>query len=84
MNYQDMGLIKMSYSDRFDDLYTQCVKALPFTKSNNTGKAQTVLNNIKQDLSKLQARGDMVLTDRYKTSLVPHLESMYREIKYFS
>lgn len=84
MNYPDMGLIKMSYSDHFDDLYTQCVKALPFSKSNNAGNAEMVLNNIKQDLSKLHAHGDVVLTDRYKTSLVPHLESMYREIKYFS
>lgn len=84
MSNLDLGFVRTSFNDRFDELYSSCVRTLPFTKSLNAGKAQTVLNNIKQDLSKLQARGDAILTDRYKTSLVPHLESMYRDIKYFS
>lgn len=83
MNYLDTGLITQSASDRFTYLYDKCREDLKTTRSLNVGKASEVLDNIEQDLQKLEAYGDKELTDRYKTSLVPNLESMYREFSYF-
>ena len=83
MNYLDTGLITQSASDRFTYLYNKCRDDVKTTRSLNIGKANEVLDNIKQDLQKLEAYGDKELTERYKMSLVPNLESMYREFRYF-
>lgn len=83
MSYLDTGLIAQSASDRFTYLYDKCREDIKNTRSLNVGKANEVLGNIQQDLQKLEAYGDNELTERYKTSLVPNLESMYREFRYF-
>ena len=83
MSYLDTGLIAQPASDRFVYLYDKCREDLKTTRSLNVGKATEVLDNIQQDLQKLGAYGDKELTERYKMSLVPNLESMYREFRYF-
>lgn len=83
MNYLDTGLTIQSASDRFNYLYDKCREDVKTTRSLNAGKANEVLNNIHQDLQKLEAYGDKELAERYKTSLVPNLESMYHEFRYF-
>lgn len=83
MNYLDTGLVTQSASDRFTYLYDKCREDVKTTQSLNVGKATEVLDNIQQDLQKLEAYGDQELTERYKTSLVPNLESMYHEFRYF-
>lgn len=83
MSHLDIGLVTQSASDRFTYLYDKCREDLETTRSLNVGKANEVLDNIKQDLQKLEAYGDKELTERYKTSLVPNLESMHREFSYF-
>ena len=83
MNYLDTGLITQSASDRFAYLYDKCREDIKTTRSLNVGKANEVLDNIQQDLQRLEAYGDKELTERYKMSLVPNLESMYHEFRYF-
>lgn len=83
MSHLDTGLTTQSASDRFTYLYDECRSDIKKTRSLNVGKASEVLDNIEQDLQRLEAYGDKELTERYKTSLVPNLESMYREFKYF-
>lgn len=83
MNYLDTGLVAQSASDRFTYLYDRCREDIKITRSLNVGKATEVLDNIQQDLQKLETYGDKELTERYKSSLVPNLESMYREFRYF-
>lgn len=83
MNYLDTGLIAQPASDRFTYLYDKCREDIKTTRSLNVGKANEVLDNIQQDLQRLEAYGDKELTERYKMSLVPNLESMYHEFRYF-
>ena len=83
MSYTDLGLVRQSFSDRFNDLYSSCKEILYKTSSLNVGKAKEVLDKINQDLTKLKNHGDKELTERYKTSLVPHLENMYRDFRYW-
>lgn len=83
MSHLDTGLIPQSASDRFTYLYDKCREDVKTTRSLNVGKATEVLDNIQQDLQKLEIYGDKELTERYKMSLVPNLESMYHEFRYF-
>lgn len=84
MSYTDLGLITQTTSERFDDLYSRCDEMKDKSKSLSSAKAEEVLRNIKEDLQKLEAHGDLGLLERYKMSLVPNLESMYRDLKYWS
>ena len=84
MSYTDLGLTMQTAGEHFDDLYSRCDALKGKSKSFNSIKAEEVLHNIKEDLQKLEAHGDLGLLERYKTSLVPNLENMYRGLKYWS
>lgn len=79
----DIGLIRQSYTDRFNQLYTFCKDNALKSKSLNGGKFLEIINNIQEDLRTIKAKGTKEMFDKYKTSLVPTLEAMEREIKYF-
>ena len=84
MSYTDLGLITQSAGEHFDDLYSRCQEMKSKSKSFSSVKAEEVLRNIKEDLQKLKAHGDLGLLERYKMSLIPNLENMYRDLKYWS
>jgi len=79
----DLGLIRQSYTDKFNQLYTFCRDNALKSKSLNGGKFLEIINNIRNDLRTIKAKGTKEMFDKYKTSLVPTLEAMEREIKYF-
>ena len=83
MNPIDFGLIRQSFTDKFNELYNFCKDNALKNKSLNGGKFLKILNNIKQDLLTIKSKGTKQQFDDYKTSLVPMLEAMEREIKYF-
>lgn len=83
MNPIDLGLIRQSYTGKFNQLYTFCRDNALKSKSLNGGKFLEIINNIRDDLRTIKAKGTKELFDKYKTSLVPTLEAMEREIKYF-
>lgn len=83
MNPIDLGLIRQSYTDKFNQLYTFCKDNALKSKSLNGGKFLGVINNIRDDLRTIKAKGTKEMFNNYKTSLVPTLEAMEREIKYF-
>lgn len=83
MNPIDLGLIQQSYTDKFNQLYTFCRDNALKSKSLNGGKFLEIINNIRNDLRTIKAKGTKEMFDKYKTSLVPTLEAMEREIKYF-
>lgn len=83
MNPIDLGLIRQSYTDKFNQLYTFCRDNALKSKSLNGGKFLGIINNIRDDLRTIKAKGTKEMFDKYKTSLVPTLEAMEREIKYF-
>nr|DAQ18657.1 MAG TPA: hypothetical protein [Caudoviricetes sp.] len=83
MNPIDLGLIRQSYTDKFNQLYTFCRDNALKSKSLNGGKFLEIINNIRNDLRTIKAKGTKEMFDKYKTSLVPTLEAMEREIKYF-
>ena len=78
-----LGLIRQSYTDRFNELYTFCKDNVFNTRSLNSGKLPRIKQNIQEDLITIKAKGTKKMFDTYKTSLVPTLEAMEREIKYF-
>ncbi len=79
----DFGLIRQSFTEKFNQLYNFCKDNALKNKSLNGGKFLEILNNIKQDLLTIKSKGTKQQFDDYKTSLVPMLEDMEREIKYF-
>lgn len=83
MNPIGLGLIQQSFIDKFNELYSFCKDNALKNKSLNGGKFLEMLNNIKQDLLTIKSKGTKQQFDDYKTSLVPMLEDMEREIKYF-
>lgn len=83
MNPIDFGLIRQSFTEKFNQLYSFCKDNALENKSLNGGKFLEILNNIKQDLLTIKSKGTKQQFDDYKTSLVPMLEDMEREIKYF-
>ena len=83
MNPIGLGLIQQSFIDKFNELYSFCNDNALKNKSLNGGKFLEMLNNIKQDLLTIKSKGTKQQFDDYKTSLVPMLEDMEREIKYF-
>ena len=83
MNPIDLGLIRQSYTDKFNQLYMFCRDNALKSKSLNGGKFLEIINNIQDDLRAIKAKGTKEMFDKYKTSLVPTLEAMEREIKYF-
>lgn len=83
MNPIDLGLIRQSYTDKFNQLYTFCRDNALKSKSLNGGKFLEIINNIRNDLRTIKAKGTKEMFDKYKTSLVLTLEAMEREIKYF-
>ena len=78
-----LGLIRQSYTDRFNELYTFCKDNVFNTTSLNSGKLSRIIQNIREDLLTIKAKGTKEMFDKYKTSLVPMLEAMVKEIKYF-
>lgn len=83
MNPIDLGLIRQSYTDKFNQLYAFCKDNVLKSKTLNGGKFLKIINHIKQDLLTIKSKGTKQQFDDYKTSLVPMLEDMEREIKYF-
>lgn len=83
MNPIDIGLIRQSYTDKFNQLYAFCKDNALKTKSLNGGKFLEIINNIREDLLTIKSKGTKQQFDDYKASLVPMLEDMEREIKYF-
>lgn len=83
MNPIGLGLIQQSFTGKFNELYSFCKDNALKNKSLNGGKFLEMLNNIKQDLLTIKSKGTKQQFDDYKTSLVPMLEDMEREIKYF-
>ena len=79
----DLGLIRQSYTDKFNQLYAFCKDNALNSKSLNGGKFLETIKNIREDLLTIKAKGTKEMFDKYKTSLVPMLEAMEREIKYF-
>ena len=84
MGPPSLGLVKMSYNDRFNELLDGCKAIANNIYSKAASEAKSVVDNIIEDLTKLEKRGDEKLIEKYKTSLVPYLESMYRKFNYFS
>ena len=78
-----LGLTRQSYVDRFNDLYTFCKDNVFNTTSLNSGKLSRIIQNIREDLLTIKAKGTKEMFDKYKTSLVPMLETVAKEIKYF-
>lgn len=83
MNPIDLGLIRQSYTEKFNELYNFCRDNALKSKSLNGGKFLEIINNIRDDLRTIKAKGTKEMFDSYKTSLVPMLECITREIKYF-
>lgn len=83
MNPIDLGLIRQSYTEKFNELYNFCRDNALKSKSLNGGKFLEIINNIRDDLRTIKAKGTKEMFDSYKTSLVPMLERITREIKYF-
>lgn len=83
MNPIDLGLIRQSYTEKFNELYNFCRDNALKSKSLNGGKFLEIINNIRDDLRTIKAKGTKEMFDSYKTSLVPMLEHITREIKYF-
>lgn len=83
MNPIGLGLIQQSFIDKFNELYNFCKDNALKNKSLNGGKFLEIINHIKQDLLTIKSKGTKQQYDDYKTSLVPMLEDMEREIKYF-
>ena len=79
----DFGLIPQSFTEKFNQLYNFCKDNALKTKSLNGGKFLEIINNIREDLLTIKSKGTKQQFDDYKTSLVPMLETMEREIKYF-
>ena len=84
MGPPNLGLVKMSYNDRFSGLLDGCKAIANNIYSKAASEAKSVVDNITDDLTKLEKRGDKELTENYKTSLIPFLENMYKKFKYFS
>lgn len=83
MNPIDLGLIRQSYTEKFNELYNFYRDNALKSKSLNGGKFLEIINNIRDDLRTIKAKGTKEMFDSYKTSLVPMLERITREIKYF-
>ena len=79
----DFGLIRQSFTEKFNELYNFCKDNALNSKSLNGGKFLETIKNIREDLLTIKSKGTKQQFDDYKTSLVPMLEDMEREIKYF-
>ena len=83
MSHTDMGLVTKPFSFRFDEL-RQALTNLVNTKSSKyANEAKETLNNVTEDLNKLQKHNNAELENNYKTSLVPMLENVYNKLRYF-
>jgi hypothetical protein len=83
MSHTDIGLVTKPFSFRFDEL-RQALTNLVNTKSNKyANEAKEILNNVTEDLNKLQKHNNVELENNYKTSLVPMLENVYNKLRYF-
>lgn len=84
MGPPSLGLVKMSYNDRFNELLDRCKSIANNVYSKASTEAKDLVSEITQDLNKLKINGDKELENKYKTSLVPYLENMYKKFNYFS
>lgn len=83
MDHYDLGLVKGPLTERFDFLLEDCNALSKVTTYPKQVGAVRFLHNIEDDLNKLKHHGDKELIDRYKVSLVPHLEKVHYSFLHF-
>ena len=83
MSHTDMGLVTKPFSFRFDELRQALTNLVNAKSSKYANEAKEMLRNITEDLNKLQKHNNVELENKYKTSLVPMLDSMYNKLRYF-
>lgn len=83
MSYLDLGLVAKPFSFRFDELRQALTNLVNTKTSKYATEAKEMLRNITEDLNKLQKHNNAELENKYKTSLVPMLDSMYNKLRYF-
>nr|DAQ18679.1 MAG TPA: hypothetical protein [Caudoviricetes sp.] len=83
MGDYDLGLVKGPLTERFDFLLEDCYNLSKVTTYPKQAGVIQFLRNIEDDLNKLKHHGDKELMDRYKVSLVPHLEKVHYSFLHF-
>lgn len=78
-----MGLVTKPFSFRFDELRQVLTNLVNTKTSKYANEAKEMLHNVTEDLNKLQKHNNAELENKYKTSLVPMLDSMYNKLRYF-
>lgn len=81
MVYSDLGLVKQSYSDHFDQRLDECKDKIKLSRSFNSGKVEQDLEVLSKNIEILKARGDMATLERYKAQNVPYLDKLYYQLK---
>lgn len=81
MVYSDLGLVKQSYSDHFDQRLDECKNKIKFAYSFNSGKVEQDLEVLSKNIEILKARGDMATLEQYKARNVPYLDKLYYQLK---
>ena len=83
MSHTDMGLVTKPFSFRFDELRQALTNLINTKTSKYATEAKEILHNVTEDLNKLHKHNNAELENKYKTSLVPMLDSMYNKLRYF-
>lgn len=81
MVYSDLGLVKQSYSDHFDQRLDECKEKIKLSRSFNSGKVEQDLEILSKNIEILKARGDMKTLEQYKARNVPYLDKLYYQLK---
>ena len=81
MVYSDLGLVKQSYSDHFDQRLDECKDKIKLSRSFNSGKVEQDLEALSKNIEILKARGDMKTLEQYKARNVPYLDKLYYQLK---
>lgn len=81
MVYSDLGLVRQSYSDHFDQRLDECKDKIKLSRSFNSGKVEQDLDLISKNVAILKARGDMETLEQYKARNVPYLDKLYYQLK---
>ena len=81
MSLYDIGLVKQSYSDHFDQRLNECKDKIKLSRSFNSGKVEQDLDLISKNVAILKARGDMEALEQYKARNVPYLDKLYYQLK---
>ena len=83
MSHTDIGLVTKPFSFRFDELRQALTNLVNTKTSKYANEAKEMLHNVTEDLNKLHKHNNAELENKYKTSLVPMLDSMYNKLRYF-